>query len=246
MVVDVRAIADADMDCQLGMAIYTGALSLADAFISALRFPQAKDEPSATNAQSRTPLSVTTAAPPADESSSGLLPTIVWDGTQPLMLGYSSKDSLRASFRSGLATFYSRSRKELWEKGKTSGNTLRLRRVDFDCDRDALLFTVDPQGPTCHTGGWSCFDERAFSIAQLEEVIKERIASAPPGSRTAAWSMQDLQDKIREEADEVACFTNRENLIWEAADVTYFLTVLLARQGVGWNEVLNELARRRR
>jgi len=116
---------------QLGMAVYKGKLDLAEAFVEVVDFGK----------------------------SGGLVPTVVQDadGTV-LMLAYSNKESLLATFKSGHGTYWSRSRKELWEKGLTSGNYQELISSRFDCDHDSLLFTVKQNGPACHTGKRSCFD----------------------------------------------------------------------------------------
>src|SRR3954471_16370514 len=100
---------------------------------------------------------------------SGLLPAVVQDRLtgQVRMVGYMSRESLAATLRTGRATFFSRSRSELWEKGQSSGNTLRVASIHADCDADALLLLVDPSGPTCHTGTPSCFFRRVEADGSL-------------------------------------------------------------------------------
>jgi phosphoribosyl-ATP pyrophosphohydrolase/phosphoribosyl-AMP cyclohydrolase len=130
-------------------------------------------------------------------------------------------------------------------KGETSGNTLTLLRLRADCDRDALLATVEPAGPVCHTGSWSCFGvDRRYTGHFLQTVIAERFRNPRPGSYTATLDDELVREKVLEEAEELCTAKNREELIWEAADLLYFATVLLTRSGVGVGEVLDELDRR--
>ncbi|MCR4439193.1 MAG: phosphoribosyl-AMP cyclohydrolase [bacterium] len=213
---EVARISALNAHVQLGMAIYTGAMSLPEAFSAAVNW------------------------------DSGLVPTIACDPSgQVLMPAYSTRESLERTFATGNACYYSRSRQKVWMKGESSGNVQRLLRARMDCDRDALLFTVSQQGAACHTGNYSCFGGRHFSLEELQEVILSRLTNPTPGSYTAGLSDAEVRAKLLEEAGEVVDAKTRDEIVWEAADVLYFLTVLLAREKVPLEEVFGELRRRR-
>jgi phosphoribosyl-ATP pyrophosphohydrolase/phosphoribosyl-AMP cyclohydrolase len=130
-------------------------------------------------------------------------------------------------------------------KGETSGNTLRLKRLRADCDRDAILAVVEPAGPVCHTGAWSCFEQnRRYTGEFLQSVIDERLRNPRPGSYTATLDDELVREKVLEEAEELCAAKGREEIIWEAADLLYFATALITRAGVTVREVLDELDRR--
>jgi phosphoribosyl-ATP pyrophosphohydrolase/phosphoribosyl-AMP cyclohydrolase len=132
-------------------------------------------------------------------------------------------------------------------KGETSGHTLKLLRLRADCDRDALLAAVEPAGPVCHTGGWSCFAlNRRFTWEYLQSVIAERFRNPVPGSYTATLDDDLVREKIMEEAEELCTAKTHVDTIWEAADLLYFMTTLMTREGVSIEEVLDELERRHR
>jgi phosphoribosyl-ATP pyrophosphohydrolase/phosphoribosyl-AMP cyclohydrolase len=133
----------------------------------------------------------------------------------------------------------------LWQKGETSGNLQKLIKLRVDCDRDTILATVDQTGPACHLGNYSCFGDRKFTLDRLYQVIKDRFNNPRPGSYTATLDNKKVREKLLEEAAEVVEAKTREDIIWEAADVLYFLTVLLQKQGITINDVLMELHRRR-
>jgi len=218
---EIKKIEAARMNSQLGMSIYTETIKLADAFVSVLRF----------------------------DAQTGLIPTIVQDESgQVLMLAYSSKESLAASFSTGKATYYSRSRKELWTKGDTSGNSQAFQTARYDCDCDSLLFTVQQKNVACHTGSYSCFGDKDFGLDRLYSVVKEKVDNPVEGSYTAAISASEtsILDKIAEETAEVIDYKDRQNLVWEIADLSYFLLVLMAKKGITPSEVRAELARRRK
>ena len=116
-----------------------------------------------------------------------------------------------------------------------------------DCDRDAVLATVRPVGPTCHTGAWSCFASsaaRPYSLNLLSEIIKERFKNPTPGSYTATLNDKRVREKLLEEAEELTEAETRDDVVWECADLVYFLSVLMEREGVSWRDVLAELERR--
>jgi len=214
---EIEGIAALGCDVQLGMALYTGKVSLADAFSVSLAWGK---EP--------------------------LLPIIVQspDG-QVLMTGVTDREALAETFRRGNVCFHSRSRNKLWMKGETSGNTLHLARMRTDCDRDALLATAEPAGPVCHTGAWSCFTtDRNYTWEFLQGIIAERFRNPAPGSYTATLDDELVREKIMEEAKELCEAGTREEIIWEAADLLYFATVLMSRAGVSVAEVMDDLDRR--
>ncbi len=197
---------------------------------------------------------------------SGLLPAVVQDRLtgQVRMVGYMNRESLAATLRTGRATFFSRSRNELWEKGQSSGNTLRVISLHADCDADTILVLVDPTGPTCHTGTPSCFFRRigaggaltdqardaATFLEELEREIDARKQSV--GAKSYTRHLLDggaprLGGKIREEADELARAIEGESderVASEAADVLYHVMVGLASRGVSLHDVIAQLAAR--
>jgi phosphoribosyl-AMP cyclohydrolase / phosphoribosyl-ATP pyrophosphohydrolase len=197
---------------------------------------------------------------------SGLLPAVVQDRLtgQVRMVGYMSRESLAATLRTGRATFFSRSRNELWEKGQSSGNTLRVVSLHADCDADTILVLVDPTGPTCHTGTPSCFfrrigeggaltDEARDATTLLEELEREIDARKQSvGSKSYTRHLLDggaerIGAKIREEADELAraiASESDERVASEAADVLYHAMVGLASRGVSFRDVVAKLAAR--
>jgi phosphoribosyl-ATP pyrophosphohydrolase/phosphoribosyl-AMP cyclohydrolase len=130
-------------------------------------------------------------------------------------------------------------------KGETSGNTLKLLRLRADCDRDALLAEVEPSGPACHTGAWSCFEtDRRYTWEYLQEIIAERFRNPLPGSYTATLDDELVREKLMEEAEELCRAKTHDEIVWEAADLLYFATALITRAGVSAAEVLDELDRR--
>lgn len=184
----------------------------------------------------------------------GLLPAIIQDAEGAVrMLGYMDRAALAATLDSGFVTFFSRSKGRLWVKGETSGNRLRLRSISADCDGDALLVHADAEGPTCHTGQASCFGRAAaFFPSGLEQTIRERAGASPEDSYTArlmAAGPGRIAQKVGEEGVEVALAAvsgSRSDVVSEAADLAYHLTLLLAARGIAWSEVSDELERRHR
>ncbi len=208
------------VDVQVGMALYTGVLDLAEAFAAPLR----SDRPD------------------------GLWPTVVVDERGvALGLAWSSLDSVREALETGRGVYQSRSR-GLWVKGETSGNTQELVRIDVDCDRDALRFVVRQHGDGfCHRGSWTCFGP-AEGLSALEQIVAQRASHAEPGSYTRRL-LDDpalLRAKLLEEAAELADARGVEHAEWEAADLLYFLVVALHGHGGRLAGAERELDRRRR
>ena len=202
-------------DAQVGMAIYRGNLDLAEAFTAPLR----------------------------SERADGLWPTVVTDDRGlTLGLAWSSNESIRVAINEGIGAYHSRSR-GLWRKGMTSGSTQVLVRIEPDCDRDALKFTVMQAGQGfCHTGEWSCFGP-ASGLTRLERTVKSRRAETVPESLTSRL-LEDgtfLRKKLVEEADELGRASGKQRVIEEAADVIYFLSAALERAGASMSDVEREL-----
>jgi phosphoribosyl-ATP pyrophosphohydrolase/phosphoribosyl-AMP cyclohydrolase len=196
------------------------------------------------------PLTAADVAGLAWEKIGGLLPAIVQDrrSGRVLMLGYMNREALEATLRTGLATFFSRSRQRLWQKGETSGNRLNVRDVFADCDDDALLVLADPDGPTCHTGTISCFGDEAIEgpgwLGDLATIVRQRADSADYNSytrRLLAEGPARISQKVGEEGVEVALAAvtrGRDGCAEEIADLLYHLTVLMQALGFGWKEVI--------
>ena len=182
------------------------------------------------------------------EKMNGLIPTIVQDENGiVLMLAYSSKKSLKMAISTRKGIYYSRTRNEIWEKGKESGNCQILERIYYDCDKDSLLFKVKQKNFACHTGSYSCFQDSKFTLRSLYEILIERKMDSYTGksyTRELLENNELLISKIIEESNEVVRFTNKDNLIWEIADLTYFLLVLMVREGISLNDIMNELRSR--
>jgi phosphoribosyl-ATP pyrophosphohydrolase/phosphoribosyl-AMP cyclohydrolase len=161
------------------------------------------------------------------------------------MTGFTDTEALAETFKRGNVCFHSRTRNKLWMKGENSGNVLKLIRLRADCDRDALLATAQPAGPVCHTGAWSCFaTNRDYTWQFLQDIIAERFRNPAPGSYTATLDDELVREKVLEEAKELCEAKNRDEIVWEAADLLYFSTVLMTRASVTVQEILDELDRR--
>jgi len=186
----------------------------------------------------------------------GLIPAIIQDDVtrKVLMMGYMNEESLRITRETGLVTFYSRTRQTLWTKGETSGNSLHVRNIKVDCDRDTLLIMATPDGPVCHDGPDTCFNEINQPDLQfldyLQEVIKERKHTLPEGSYTAKLFKKGtakIAQKVGEEAVEVvieAMKTDDEAFLNESADLMYHLIVLLVDRGWSLQDVAKVLKNR--
>jgi phosphoribosyl-AMP cyclohydrolase / phosphoribosyl-ATP pyrophosphohydrolase len=195
----------------------------------------------------------------------GLMPAVVqdWLTGQVRMCAFVNREAIARTVATGRATFFSRSRGALWEKGETSGNTLHVRELYIDCDADTLLVLAEPVGNSCHTGQPSCFFRRVTDenivdetvpatafLNRLEGEIRSRRSSTAEKSYTKSLldgGAGKIGDKVREEADEFAraiAAEGDDRVASEAADVVYHLMVGLVSRGVPWRAVIDVLARR--
>jgi phosphoribosyl-AMP cyclohydrolase / phosphoribosyl-ATP pyrophosphohydrolase len=188
--------------------------------------------------------------------SGGLLPVIVqhWATGEVLMLGYMNAEALAHTQAVGKVTFYSRSKQRLWMKGESSGHVLDVKAIRVDCDADTLLVLADPQGPTCHLGTRSCFGDDARPplgfLAELDALVERRKALLPEGSYTTRLfegGTRRIAQKVGEEGVETALAAvaqGNEELLGEAADLIFHLTVLLRARGYGLADVTRVLIER--
>jgi phosphoribosyl-AMP cyclohydrolase / phosphoribosyl-ATP pyrophosphohydrolase len=182
-----------------------------------------------------------------------LIPAIVRDARSGaiLTLAWMNDEALARTRESGETWFWSRSRNELWHKGATSGNTQHVVHIATDCDNDALVVSVIAAGPACHTGTPSCFHGvPPRTLDRLMATLNDRRATRPPGSYSAKLfdeGRDKILKKIGEEATEVVIAgrgQGRERMISEIADLVFHLSVLMVDEGIGWEEVEEELERR--
>lgn len=190
------------------------------------------------------------------EKMGGLIPALVQDEDSGamLMVGYMDRAALSATLSSGFATFFSRSRQQLWRKGETSGNLLAVSAVHADCDDDTLLVLATPHGPTCHLGTDSCFGDEApdgpFWLGELARIVRRRAASGDEASYTRQLldaGLPAIAQKIGEEGVEVAlaAITRDEaGCAEEMADLLYHLCVLMEARGMSWADVISVLRQR--
>ncbi len=189
----------------------------------------------------------------------GLIPAIVQDHytKQVLMLAYMNEESLKISMEEGYTCSFSRSRQELWRKGATSGNTQQIVSIRTDCDKDTLLIDVIKNGPACHTGAESCFfepvmgsEEDAFSYENLYKMLVGRKVEKKEGSYTTYLfekGMDKILKKVGEECTEVIIAAkggDKEETVFEIADLLYHVTVMMIEAGISIDEVTAELAKR--
>ena len=191
------------------------------------------------------------------EKMGGLVPAIIQDERtgRVLMLGYMNREAYEKTLQTGLVTFFSRSRQTLWTKGETSGNLLHLKSIAVDCDNDALLVKVTPDGPVCHTGADTCWGEvntpqpMAF-LSELQDFIETRYKEMPEGSYTTSLfrdGLNRMAQKVGEEALEAVIEATNgtdERLIYECSDMFYHLIVLLTSKGLRIEDVARELQTR--
>lgn len=190
----------------------------------------------------------------------GLIPAIVVDAKtkKVLTLAYMNRESLEISLEKELTCFWSRSRNELWLKGETSGNYQHIVSITADCDNDALVVTVEPDGPACHTGSYSCFtkpvfqsEERSeFSYEGLMELIRGRKTNPQDGSYTTYLfnkGLDKILKKVGEESTEVIIAAKAEDkreTVYEIADLAYHIMVLMVETGISLDDIRDGLASR--
>ncbi|MEW9623151.1 bifunctional phosphoribosyl-AMP cyclohydrolase/phosphoribosyl-ATP diphosphatase HisIE [Rhodanobacter geophilus] len=186
----------------------------------------------------------------------GLLPAIVqhWLSGEVLMLGYMNAEALAETRRSGHVTFWSRSKRRLWTKGESSGHVLVLKSIRVDCDADTLLVQAEPYGPTCHNGTSSCFGDDVRPapgfLGELDALVAQRHEQRPQGSYTTKLfegGIRRIAQKVGEEGVEsalAAVAQGDEELLGEAADLLFHLTVLLRARGLSLADAVGVLARR--
>ena len=215
---EIATVDELGADAQIGMALYTGRMSLAGGFCSMLN----------------------------SDRADGLWPTVVTNPHgQMLGLVYSNVESVDRSLETGDAHYWSRKR-GLWRKGESSGNVQKLISIDADCDRDSLRFTVHQSGSGfCHLPQPTCFGN-LHGITELQQTLMDRLETAPPDSYTRRLfeSPGLLAAKIREEADELVEANTRDEVVHEAADLVYFALTRLVKEKVDWIEIEKELDRR--
>ncbi len=190
----------------------------------------------------------------------GLIPAIVVDADtkKVLTLAYMNEESLKISIEKGLTCFYSRSREELWLKGETSGNYQHIVSITADCDYDALTVVVKKDGPACHTGADSCFNNcvyesdeySVFSLDSLMELIKGRKTDKKEGSYTTYLfekGIDKILKKVGEECTEVIIAgkaNDKKETVYEIADLTYHVMVMMIEMGISLEDIHSELASR--
>ncbi len=218
---DLQWINTKGANSQIGMAIYSGKMSLTEAFMSLVDF-----------------------------NKMSLIPTVVQDAkTQKvLMMAYSSNASLKHALENRTGTYFSRSRNQLWTKGETSNNTQKLIQVDVDCDGDTLLFLVEQTNDACHFDRYSCFASQTknYSLSYLDEVFEQRMITTEGQSFTQKlFASSELQiEKLKEECDELIEATDHNHVRWEAADLLFFTLVMAKAKGVSIHEIVNDLRSR--
>ncbi|MCF6287819.1 MAG: phosphoribosyl-ATP diphosphatase [Proteobacteria bacterium] len=221
---DLQWINKLGANSQIGMAIYTGKISLDKALIALLDFDKMP-----------------------------LIPTIVQDiQTQKvLMLAYSTRASLQLALSQKTGTYYSRSRQELWTKGLTSSNTQKLISVDVDCDGDTILFRVEQKDNACHFERYSCFasQKKDYSLEYLDDLFEQRISAMSEEKNQSftqkLFSDPELQSqKLKEECDELIEATKHQHVRWEAADLLFFTLVMAKSKGVSITQIINDLRSR--
>ncbi|MGC8893089.1 MAG: phosphoribosyl-ATP diphosphatase [Candidatus Saccharicenans sp.] len=218
---EISRLSRMDIDVQLGLCLYQSSINLPEAFIASLNWSKGID---------------------------GLLPTVTVDENGiVLMLAWSSPESLHLTFEHGQAYYYSRQRRKLWGKGEQSGHFQELIKVRSDCDGDTILFVVrQKKGIACHKNQPTCFGHKSFHLHDLYSIIHERLRQAQSNSYTASLNDHKVRGKLKEETQELIDAKTPSEIIWEAADLFYFILVLLARNNITLTEVLKELDRRNR
>jgi len=191
------------------------------------------------------------------QKMNGLVPAVIQDAEtlKMLMLGFMNREALAKSLEIGKVTFFSRTKNRLWTKGEESGNFLNVVSVAVDCDKDTLLFKVNPVGPVCHTGNETCFNEENKKneiefLSYLQDFIDKRKEEKPEGSYTTSLfkgGTRKITQKVGEEAIETiigAMADDNENFLYEAGDLIYHLIVLLSHKEYRIEDVVRELRTR--
>jgi phosphoribosyl-ATP pyrophosphohydrolase/phosphoribosyl-AMP cyclohydrolase len=188
------------------------------------------------------------------EKGQGLIPVIIqhYSTRQVLMLGFMNEEAFNKTKNEGIVTFYSRSKNRLWTKGETSGNYLHVIDYKTDCDNDTLLIRVNPEGPVCHTGAVSCFNEETGKgfIYELEQIIKQRIDDNIAESYTNKLfrkGINKIAQKVGEEAVELVIESKDDSIDLfsnEAADLLYHFLILLKAKGITFTDIERILAGR--
>lgn len=190
------------------------------------------------------------------QKTGGLIPTVIQDvnTNKVLMLGYMNEESLKITEEIGKVTFFSRSKNRLWTKGEESGNFLNVVSITPDCDNDTLLIKVHPDGPVCHTGADTCWNEENKTdisfLAYLQDFITKRHTEMPEGSYTTSLFQEGINrmaQKVGEEAVETvieAVNGTDEGFLYEASDMIYHLIVLLTSKGYSLSDIAKELEKR--
>ncbi len=214
---EVKEIHQLGFDQVIGTAIYTKKLDIIEALLNIIDF------------------------------SKGLIPTIVQDQKRNvLMLAFSNKDSIRNTFETKLATYFSRSRDQLWQKGNTSGNVQKIISINVGCESNSLIYTVEQEGVACHKQQYTCFGEQEFDLTYLLQFLEKKANGITRATYTSKLleNETELKKKIIEEAYEVIEAKNKDEQIWEVADLIYFLLVYMAKHKITVQEILNELSMR--
>ena len=190
------------------------------------------------------------------KKTGGLIPAIIQDEqtNKVLMLGFMNEEALEKTQATGKVTFFSRTKNRLWTKGEESGHFLNVVSITADCDNDTLLIKAHPQGPVCHTGSDTCFNEKneedILFLKQLQDFIVRRRREMPEKSYTTSLfneGVEKMAQKVGEEAVETvieAIRGNDERLIYESSDLLYHLIVLLTYKGYRIEDLVNELKKR--
>lgn len=182
----------------------------------------------------------------------GLLSVILQDinTKQVLMNGFMNEEAYQKTIDENVVWFYSRSKKCLWKKGETSGHIQKVKSMRLDCDQDALLIEVEPEGPTCHLGTQSCFGDEDFNLQILEKTVQDKIAAPKEGSYTKYLvdeGIDKILKKCGEEMTEVVIAAknkDQEEIVSETSDLLYHLLVMLNHEGISLKDVEDKLGSR--
>jgi len=179
------------------------------------------------------------------ETSNGLLPVVVQDSTgQVLSLMHANRDAVLMSVQTGMATYWSAGQGKIFTKGQSSGNSQDVITVRPDCMRGALLFTVKPKGPSCHLGRYSCFDDISYNLHRIEQLMQDRKSGEDPRKSYTQLMLADRQaikERIREEAESLAKAGSSDEVLWETADLLYFVMLNLVHENLSLDDVNREL-----